>query len=92
MRVSALADQNPKTMQNRINIKSLLIGATMGSVIMLVIAAATTDSPHYGRFQLAMTDNYIFKIDTMTGQVWKSLTSNPSSAIMSANVGANVDK
>ena len=62
-------------MKNRINIKSLLIGATMGAVTMLVIAAATTDSPHYGRFQLAMTDNYVFKIDTMTGQVWRSLTS-----------------
>ena len=26
------------------------------------------------------------KIDTTTGQVWKSLTANPSSAMMSANV------
>jgi hypothetical protein len=74
-------------MQNRTDIKSLLIGAAMGALMVLAIAAATTESPSYGRYQLAMTDNYIFKIDTTTGQVWKSLTGNPSQQIMSANVG-----
>jgi len=74
-------------MQNRTDIKSLLIGAIMGALMVLAIAAATSESPPYGRFQLAMTDNYVFKIDTTTGQVWKSLTGAPSKEIMSANVG-----
>jgi hypothetical protein len=64
----------------------------MGAVIVLSIAAATTETSPYGRFQLAMTDNYIFKIDTTTGQVWKSITSIPSKEFMSANVGNNVGK
>ena len=34
-----------------------MIGVTMGAIIVLSIAAATTESSPYGRFQLAMTDS-----------------------------------
>lgn len=73
-------------MQNKINIKNLLIGMALGAILVLSIAAATTQTPAYGRFQLTSGENYIFKIDTTTGQVWKSFTGNPSAGFMSANL------
>ena len=74
-------------MQNKINIKSLLLGTVLGTLIVVSIAAATTQTLAYGRFQLATGDGCIFKIDSTTGQVWKSYTSQPSAEFMSANVG-----
>jgi hypothetical protein len=60
------------------------------SSLLCVAAASTTQSSPYGRFQLAVDADYLFKIDTTTGQVWKSAVSNPSAQFMSANIGANV--
>ena len=67
------------------NIKSLLIGTALGAILVLSMAAATTPTSPYGRFQLAAADGYLFKIDTTTGQVWKTFTTNPSPGFMSAN-------
>jgi len=78
-------------MQNKSNLKSLLLGATLGAILVLSIAAATpTPSSPYGRFQLAFDQNYLFKIDTTTGQVWRSFPGNPSAQFMSAIIGPNV--
>jgi hypothetical protein len=76
-------------MQNRTNIQSTLIGAAFGALIVLSIAAATTHSPSFGRFQLAVGDNLsgsVWKVDTAIGQVWRIPVSNPSPQFMSANV------
>jgi hypothetical protein len=79
-------------MQNITNIKSMLIGMTLGALIVLSIAAATQNAPT-GRFQLATSmDHYIFKIDTITGQVWKTGSENTGYDFLSANVSANVSK
>ena len=64
----------------------MLIGAALGAILVLSIAAATSENSHDGRFQLTATDNYMFKIDTSTGQVWKALTAAPGSDFMSANI------
>jgi len=81
-------------MQNITNIKSMLIGMTLGALIVLSIAAATKNAPTAtGRFQLAAsTDHYIFKIDTITGQVWKTGSENTGYDFLSANVSADVSK
>jgi len=52
---------------------------------VLSIAAATTESSPAGRFRLTAGEGYIFKIDTTTGQVWKTFLSNPAAGFMSAN-------
>jgi len=75
-----------QNMRNKTNIRTLLIGTALGALLVLSIAAATTQTSAYGRFQLATGEGYIFKIDTTTGQVWKSFTTNPSAGFMSANV------
>src|ERR1017187_8188321 len=67
-RLNCFAQLNPKqNMQNKTNIKSMVIGAALGALLVLSIAAATTQTSPYGRFQLATGDGYIFKIDTTTG-------------------------
>jgi hypothetical protein len=72
--------------------KSILIGMTLGALIVLSIAAATQNAPT-GRFQLATSmDHYIFKIDTVTGQVWKTGSETTGFDFLSANVSANVSK
>jgi hypothetical protein len=74
-------------MQNKTIIKSMLLGATLGALTVLSIAAATTQTSPYGRFQLAIGDSWIFKIDTTTGQLWRSPAGNPSAEFMSADIG-----
>lgn len=66
-------------------IKNMLIGAALGALIVLSFGAATTQTSPYGRYQLATGDGYIFKIDTTTGQVWKSFTTRTSGDFMAVN-------
>jgi len=70
------------------NITSLLFGAGFGIVAMLTMAAASSATPSFGRFQLLAADSYIFKIDTSTGQVWRSYVSNPSKEFLAPNLPA----
>ena len=65
-------------MRIKTNITSLLIGAAFAVAAMMTMAAASSSTLSYGRFQLVAADGYIFKIDTSTGQVWRSILSNPS--------------
>jgi hypothetical protein len=75
-------------MKIKSNLVSLLAGAAIGATAVLSIAAAavSTDASACGRFQLLATDNFIFKIDTATGQVWHTYTSSPSKEFMRANI------
>jgi hypothetical protein len=69
-------------MQKKIDIKSMVLGAALGAVIMLSVAA--THSSSGGRYQLVAADSYLFKIDTTTGQIWSTLSSL-SREFMAAN-------
>ena len=71
-------------MQSKIDIKSMVLGAALGVGIMLSVAAATTQNSSSGRYQLVVSDNYTFKIDTETGRVWTAFTSSPSKAFLLA--------
>ena len=61
-------------MKAKLNPTSLLLGAILGALTTLTIAATTisTQTGTAGRFQLLATDNNVFKIDTATGQVWRT--------------------
>lgn len=76
-------------MKNKFNIPGMLVGAVIGAVAMLTIAA-TSSSPtlSYGRFQLVTSEHYIFKIDTSTGQVWRAVVASPAKDFMEPNVPA----
>jgi hypothetical protein len=73
-------------MKRQIEIKSLVIGLLIGVGALLCIAAEATHSGG-GRFQLLATDGFLFKIDTTTGQVWKTDVSRPDSSFIKANLG-----
>lgn len=74
-------------MKIKTNLVSLLAGVALGAVAVLSIAATSMETFSTGRFQLVVTDNYVFKIDTATGQVWHTLTSSPSREFMRPNIG-----
>jgi hypothetical protein len=72
-------------MENKVNMKSMFLGATLGAVVLLCGAAVNSQSHPNGRYQLVVTDSYVFKIDTTTGQVWKSLVKSTQTKFMEAN-------
>jgi len=74
-------------MQKKIDIKSIVFGAALGAVIMLSVAAASTQTWSGGRYQVVVADGYILKIDSSTGQVWRTLLSTPNPDFMAANSG-----
>ena len=75
-------------MKIKSNLVSLLTGAAIGAVAILSIAAASTETFSCGRFQLLASDGYLFKIDTATGQVWRSYINGTSKEFMRPNIGA----
>jgi hypothetical protein len=75
-------------MKIKSNLVTLLAGAALGAVAVLSIAAASTETLSYGRFQLLATDNILFKIDTNTGQIWRTSVNSPSKEFMQPNIGA----
>lgn len=74
-------------MKFKTNIVNLLIGTALGAAAVLSIAAASTDSFYCGRFQLVVTENYLYKIDTATGQVWNTYANSPSKSFLAPNIG-----
>lgn len=56
-------------MNTKIDIKSALFGLSIGVVVALGIAAASSPST-IGRYQIAGTGNQGLVLDTATGQVW----------------------
>jgi len=83
---SAQKGNRKQTMQNKTDIKSMAIGAMVGAILVLSIAAATQESSHEGRFRLTASTTYLFKLDTTTGQVWQTPITIPSAEFKSANV------
>ena len=73
-------------MKPKFNLVSMLMGAALGAVAILTIAATTAQTLPYGRFQLLATDNYLFKIDTSTGQVWKTSVNAPARDFLAPNL------
>jgi len=67
--------------------KGILLGAALGALTVISIAATLPQNPMVGRYQLALSDGYVFKIDTVTGQVWKTNPSNSSPTFMAPNEG-----
>jgi hypothetical protein len=64
-------------MQNKLNMKSAALGMVAGAIVALSIGAAATPNTAAGRYKLVVYEppNYtpaVFKIDTVTGQVWAS--------------------
>ena len=53
------------------DLRSFLIGAVLTVFVFLALGAARNDSPQAGRFQIEANNNYVFVIDTATGQVWE---------------------
>ena len=75
-------------MKIKSNIASLLAGIVLGAVAILSIAATSTDPSAPGRFQLLSVDRFIFRIDTATGQVWRTFIDGPSREFMQPVIGA----
>jgi hypothetical protein len=73
-------------MKIKSNLVTLLAGVAIGAMAILSIAAVQTETLSCGRYQLLATDNFIFKIDTATGQVWHTYTSSPSKEFMRPNI------
>ena len=75
-------------MKDRIEIKSLVLGALLGVLALLALGAVAPQGPNGGRFRLVVAEgqDQVFKIDTMTGQAWKTDVSRPSGAFMKANL------
>lgn len=67
--------------------KGILLGAALGALTVISIAATLPQNPMVGRYQLALTEGHVFKIDTVTGQVWKTHPSNSSPTFMAPNEG-----
>ncbi|MCF7668411.1 MAG: hypothetical protein K9N48_01390 [Verrucomicrobia bacterium] len=58
-------------MNTKIDIKSVLVGLSVGVLVTLSIGAAfSTDT--VGRYQIAGTGNHGLIIDTATGEVWRA--------------------
>jgi len=86
----AVTKQERTIMQNKLDIKSLGLGVAMGAIIVLSVSAASTSGASYGRYQLVVAEpaNYapvIYKIDTSTGQIWRSNAGGPSAEFMAPN-------
>jgi hypothetical protein len=73
-------------MNKKIDSKSTILGMILGSLVVLSIAAATGQSSSGGRFQIALADHHLFKIDTATGQVWRAIVHNPDPKFMAPNI------
>ncbi|MFO1487871.1 MAG: hypothetical protein U1F65_05280 [Verrucomicrobiota bacterium] len=73
-------------MKFKTNLASLLLGAALGCAAMLTMAATSSSTLPFGRFQLVVSENYLFKIDTSTGKVWRTFTSSPSKEFMAPNI------
>lgn len=75
-------------MKMQLDVKSLVLGAVVGCLALVSVAAVGQGSglQLMGRFQLMMNDQYIYKIDTKTGQVWKGRAHSAGSSIMNANI------
>ena len=58
-------------MNMRIDIKSSLLGLTLGILVMVAVGASS-GSGSIGRYQIAGTANHGLVLDTVTGQVWSA--------------------
>ncbi len=75
-------------MQNKIDIKTLILGVALATILILSVAADSkqpSPTSYGGRFHLEVSEHYAFKIDTVTGQIWKSRVSDMSSEFMAPN-------
>ena len=62
-------------MNNKLNLTSLILGAVLGALAVFTMGAANSSSTQTnaaGRFQLLAVDGSVFKLDSQTGQVWRS--------------------
>ena len=57
-------------MNNKIDIKSVLIGVCVGVLAILAIGASSPQTSVVGRYQLGGTASHGLVIDTVTGKVW----------------------
>jgi hypothetical protein len=78
-------------MNAKIDIKSALAGMLLGGILVLSVAAATQQNTSTQRFELLATSNDgLFKIDTATGQVWKTSISSPESKFTRPNIAGEL--
>ena len=78
-----------KHMNNKLNLTSLVLGAIIGALVIFTMGAASPNSTQTGtngRFQLLASDGQLFKIDTTTGQVWRTYVTGDISKFAQANV------
>ena len=57
-------------MKAMIDLRSFIVGAALTVFVLLALGASLGDSPQADRFQVETTANYVFVLDTATGQVW----------------------
>jgi len=74
-------------MKSKIDIRSMVIGAVVGAVVMFSVGAVPKQTSSWGRYQLVSTDGYMLKIDTTTGQIWSTFLTKPDAGFMDANAG-----
>jgi hypothetical protein len=76
-------------MNSTLNRTSLILGIFVGAAAVLTVAATNLNSTQTGtagRFQLLAADSYLFKIDTETGQVWRTYLTHDLSNFGKPNV------
>lgn len=62
-------------MNNRIDLKSALLGLLLGILAVVGIAAASAPG-HVGRYQVGGTGAHAVIVDTATGQAWSAFLSS----------------
>ncbi len=64
-------------MNTKIDIKSALLGLTLGILAMIAVGAASSAGP-VGRYQVSGTGSHGLILDTATGRVWSAYLASGS--------------
>jgi hypothetical protein len=59
-------------MRIQIDLKSLVIGAVLATVVLLVLGAAEHPALRVGRFEIEVNDSHALILDSISGQVWQN--------------------
>ncbi len=71
-------------MNNKIDLKSSVVGICVGVLLTLALGAADSDPNPGRRFQCSASDSFLLIVDTVTGQAWAlaprgvSITGSPA--------------
>ena len=58
-------------MQNRLDVKTLILGVVLGGCLTASLGAVAVGGPAAGRFTMVTNEAHAYVLDTATGQVWE---------------------